>query len=713
MGITRDQTSGLAQVGSGSNVVCTWGTNPTAGAKVLVYVQLGSTPTSVVDNGTTPSTFVLDATSSLAAKCYVYRADGITLPAAGSYHVTVNFTPGSSTIQAIGQSYLGVAAGGPTATLNTATGTSNSPVSGSVTSSAGGALFAGLMTDTSGVNPESITLTSAGWSTVALLTNGSSFWAGAFADFIGAGGGPNTAQATWTLGDAPTWGGLIAVYDAAVGGGGGGGGQVLPGTIPSWANPTDVYNVVLAEDFTTFNTAIWGKGWQAPTGLTPPVDTSNETAAYNSTHATVSSGALNLLLDSTSITVNSVTYPHTGAAVTSDTDPGTGGTTGFTLEHGAIEARVFIPPPSSGSAVPNWPSFWMVNPASQQAATSYFEIDLMEGLGGGSAVHVHWTVAGSSANSGSIGSWLPPQTGWHDIGCNWTPKQIEFYYDGLLICILPTPPGLGTVDLFINFIHTISAAYPAGPGGANLTPATEKVDWVRVWSAGPAASIMPMESLQDSFSVDTLLTKWGTSSVNTDFGTVSISGSQANIPCDAVAGESLSSSSVYNLFSSSMYAKVIVSSGTGSKTGFQATNLSGSPWPGLNSQPAQTNGASVTWEYSKASGNLTAILSQGVTDTTVGSITYSAVTHAWLRIREAGGLLFWETSTNGLSWTTQFSHSYTIDLGRLFANVYTIANVADETQVAHVQNFNTGGTSGLISGDARGLNQSVNRSAVW
>src|SRR6185437_9944001 len=131
MGITIDQTSSLAQTGSGSSVVCTWTTNPTAGAKVLVYVQLGNTPTSVIDNGVTPSTFILDAASSLAAKCYVYRADGITLPASGSYTVTVNYTPGSSTIQARGRSYLGVATGGPTATLNTATGTSNSPVSGS------------------------------------------------------------------------------------------------------------------------------------------------------------------------------------------------------------------------------------------------------------------------------------------------------------------------------------------------------------------------------------------------------------------------------------------------------------------------------------------------------------------------------------------------------------------------------------------------------
>jgi hypothetical protein len=709
MGITPDQISNFATTGSGSSVVCTWSTNPTAGAKVLVSVQLGSTPTSVIDNGVTPTTFTLDATDTIAAKCYVYRADNITLPASGSYTVTVNYAPGSATIQAIGKSYLGVNPGGPTST-NTATGTSNSPVSGSTTSSAGGALFAGLMTNTTSANPESITLTSAGWNSLATQTNGSSLWALAFADFIGTAGGPDTAQATWTLGDAPTWGGMTVVYDAAISGGGG---QVNPGTIPSWANPTDVYNVVLADDFTTFNSAVWGKGWQAPTGLTPPVDTSSETAAYNSTHATVSGGALNLLVDSTSITVNSVTYPHTGAAVTSDTDPSTGGTTGFTFEHGAIEARVYIPPPTSGNAVPNWPSFWMVNPATQQSASSYFEIDLMEGLGGGSAVHVHWTVAGSAANSGSIGSWLPPQTGWHNIGCNWTPQQVEFYYDGLLICILPTPPGLGTVDMFINFINTISAAYPSGPGGANQVPATEKIDWVRVWSAGPARSIPPMESLRDDFSSNTLLTQWGTSSVNTDFGTVSISGGQANLPCDAVGGEALSSSSVYSLYSSSMYAQVTVSAGVSSTTGFQATNLSGSPWPGLNSQPAQTNGASVTWEYSQATGHLTAILSQGTTDTTVGFITYSAVTHAWLRIREAGGLLFWETSTNGLSWTTQFSHSYTINLGRLFATVYTIANSGDETHVAHVDNFNTGGTTGGIAGHARALNQGVNRSAVW
>lgn len=42
---------------------------------------------------------------------------------------------------------------------------------------------------------------------------------------------------------------------------------------------------------------------------------------------------------------------------------------------------------------------------------------------------------------------------------------------------------------------------------------------------------------------------------------------------------------------------------------------------------------------------------------TPGSVTYSATTHAWWRVREAAGTLFYETSPNGTTWTQQASRA--------------------------------------------------------
>jgi len=39
----------------------------------------------------------------------------------------------------------------------------------------------------------------------------------------------------------------------------------------------------------------------------------------------------------------------------------------------------------------------------------------------------------------------------------------------------------------------------------------------------------------------------------------------------------------------------------------------------------------------------------------LASITYSATTHAWWRIRESGGTTFWDTSADGITWTNRAS----------------------------------------------------------
>jgi hypothetical protein len=47
----------------------------------------------------------------------------------------------------------------------------------------------------------------------------------------------------------------------------------------------------------------------------------------------------------------------------------------------------------------------------------------------------------------------------------------------------------------------------------------------------------------------------------------------------------------------------------------------------------------------------------GVTtlDVTIFSAATYSASHRWLRIRESGGTIFWDTSSNGVTWNNQFS----------------------------------------------------------
>jgi hypothetical protein len=52
-------------------------------------------------------------------------------------------------------------------------------------------------------------------------------------------------------------------------------------------------------------------------------------------------------------------------------------------------------------------------------------------------------------------------------------------------------------------------------------------------------------------------------------------------------------------------------------------------------------------------GTLTARVTVAGTPTNVGSFPYDATQHAWWRIRESGGNIFWETAPDGKTWATQ------------------------------------------------------------
>jgi hypothetical protein len=476
MAITRgalsgDPTAGVpAAVPSATTLAVAWatGNQPAAGSKVLVYVQQGgitSGNTSLADNGTTPATWVLDKNTVSGHGVAVFRADGITLPSSGKFTVTVTSTQSAGTIVAGGVAYAGVATGGPSAT-NSGGATGTAVSAGAVTPAAAGALYFGAFSDSSGLNPETVTLNWAGGTQQFLETNGSSFWPSACADSITASGAQTPA---WTLGDSVAWGAVALTYEAAAAGGTANAGlataagtapQAAGGTNPTWgAGP---WTLAFSDEFpgTGLDTTKWEAGWFGASGITPPVNSGSP--SNNSANVSVAGGLL-------SLAVANIAGTNYGALITSN--PNNSGTaTGF--QHGppvAFEARLNLP--QSGTGVANWCAWW----TDGQTWPGDGEIDILESLGSpdDNTYHVH-----DAANPSGAGAThnLSPPYGWHTFGCYWHSSQVDFYYDGSFVATVATDGFIGPHYLIL--VNTYNTA-------PDVIPATMQVDWVRAWT--PAA----------------------------------------------------------------------------------------------------------------------------------------------------------------------------------------------------------------------------------
>ena len=211
MAAVRDKTSNLG-TSTSATMAITWPTNPVVGSKVLVWVaQNGTAPPTLADNGIVPATWVLDQANNPSLGIFIFRADNITMPASGSFTVTVT-RGGGTDLAGGGRSYLGLAAGGPVAANNGA-GTGTAVSTGAVTPTTAGCVFFGAFQDASALNPETITLTGSGFTTVLTNTNGSSYQASSSADKIASGTGAQTC--TWTLGDSVAWNAAMVAYAPA------------------------------------------------------------------------------------------------------------------------------------------------------------------------------------------------------------------------------------------------------------------------------------------------------------------------------------------------------------------------------------------------------------------------------------------------------------------------------------------------------------------
>lgn len=155
---------------------------------------------------------------------------------------------------------------------------------------------------------------------------------------------------------------------------------------------------------------------------------------------------------------------------------------------------------------------------------------------------------------------------------------------------------------------------------------------------------MPLtEELRDSFNdnvVDTV--KWPNNYNTGASGLPTETGGRARVPCDT-GFAAYSSDTIYTLESSNARVRIFPPADGGATSEAWAQLLVASSTPGTDA----------VIEVNAATGSITFANRTAFSDPSATVLLYSATNHAWVRIREAGGTLLFDTSPDGITWTNQ------------------------------------------------------------
>lgn len=130
-------------------------------------------------------------------------------------------------------------------------------------------------------------------------------------------------------------------------------------------------------------------------------------------------------------------------------------------------------------------------------------------------------------------------------------------------------------------------------------------------------------------------------------GTASVVSGQANLVPGSSYGNSIVSTTRYDLTGSAIYARLVQTPNLG--------NGSNEAFLGVQIDPSNSEGIG----YS--GGNL--LMRETVANVTSdATLTYNSVDHRYLRIRESGGTIYWDTSPDGSTWTNRRSKAAGINV---------------------------------------------------
>jgi hypothetical protein len=205
---------------------------------------------------------------------------------------------------------------------------------------------------------------------------------------------------------------------------------------------------------------------------------------------------------------------------------------------------------------------------------------------------------------------------------------------------------------------------------------------------------MLISALADDFDDNVVdAVKWPNS-----FGVYSEVGGRARVSCDT-GFNAYSSTPGYTLAGSAVYLRGYPPAAGGSTAEAWAQILIKS----------STGGTDLGFELRAVTGQLVMFSRSGFFDPTALAIPYSATDHAWLRVREAGGVTYWETSPDFFTWVVQRSLASPAWVGDTNIEFQLIAHRSDGVpDFAEFDNVNVPPPTGRARG-AAGTSPSARR----
>lgn len=194
-----------------------------------------------------------------------------------------------------------------------------------------------------------------------------------------------------------------------------------------------------------------------------------------------------------------------------------------------------------------------------------------------------------------------------------------------------------------------------------------------------------LSTLVDTFNDNIVGPAWGNS-----YGGVSETGGKARVPCVAGTFAGYQTAKDWTLAGSSAFVQLpLAAAANGATTEAQTA---------FNIIQA-TAGTSIAININTVANTIRFESNVAYTDGAAVSLTYSAVTHLWLRIRESAGTLFWDTSTDGSAWTNRRSIAtpawVTSAVNTVAVEMYSWRNNGS-TNFAEWDNFNTAASSAAV-----------------
>jgi beta-glucanase (GH16 family) len=317
-------------------------------------------------------------------------------------------------------------------------------------------------------------------------TGGASGTGGATGGASGSGGaaGGTGGARPGSGGHASGGGGTIGPGDPAgrSGANGGAAGGVPAGWVLTWSDEFD------GPDGSAVDPSKWihdvgGGGW------------GNQELEYDTDgtqNAVVQGGALVITATTNGASSHTCSYPSNGPCRYTSARLLTKGK--FSQKYGRVEARIQIP---EGQGI--WPAFWLLGANIDSVGwPTCGEIDVMENIGREPSINhgsLHMPAAGTTTDSELTGMYTLPGGArlgddFHTYAVEWSASAIAFYVDDVLYETQTPQSATGRAwafdqPFFVILNVAVGGTWPGAPDSTTTLPQTMKVDWVRVYRAGP------------------------------------------------------------------------------------------------------------------------------------------------------------------------------------------------------------------------------------